>query len=565
MSEIKLKIPRKKTTAWVAETTPKATRAWLNSLPYSDNHRTTRELYRSLYTLNRLEIDLVKRADILELYRTPVNTVTASLQQTLGQQSLPLAENLRRMMEMMRELNREMSIGYKIVLLDQQGSWKHRLLNKSPALAVERSMRYLGELLVHCYHTYLPYPSQVWLELNELYRYSELTGVLDAPVKIDLGRDVGETSIAERYKQICLLGACNPYQLPQGEARKIHTFLYRWANKTVLRRLDTMPTTAACFQIDLLRDAPPTHYSAPIDPMFGGRARILDATALVTQIKSFVQRLEKGEPASLLDLGTECLDLACLELLRRMNRAWGTVASRHHSRSSGKGTLSVCVGLNAIHFFADGQRPFSPPMKTESTNTITPNPTADVEPLDIDVDAIDENEASAIPPPAVSTEDYHVTHWEMIDQSASGLFLRSMVQPGVKVRIGEILGIQFDGKPGGEWWPATVRRLQGDTSGMIEIGIELLASQLEPVAVCAAEGLAPYYAALVLPALETAEKKSPRSLVVPRGIFRAQADLLLVTDADSTPVRVRPLLLGEHSNSFEQLYFAAVMSKDASV
>ncbi|MEE8481891.1 MAG: hypothetical protein V3S12_00930 [Acidiferrobacterales bacterium] len=548
----------------MAETTPKSTRVWLNSLPFSDNSQTTRDLYRSIYTLNRLEIDPAKRTDILELYRTPVNTVTATFQQTLGQQPLPVAENVRRMIEIVRELNREMSLGYKIVLLDQQGNWKHRLMNKSPALVVERAMRYLGEVLVHCYHTYLPFPSQIWSELNELYRFSEFTDLLETTVKIDLGRDAGATSIEERYKQICLLGVCNPYQLPQGDARKIHIFLYRWANMAVLRQLDTTSVMTACFQIDLLRDAPPVYYSSPIDPMYEKRARILDANALVSQIQSFVQRLENGEPASQLDLGTECLDIACLELLRRMNRAWATASARQHGRSGGKGILSVCVGLNAIHFFADGQRPFSAPVDVKSATTPTADETDDVEPLDIDVDLIDETEQREPAPPLVA-EDFHVTHWEIVDQSANGLFLRSMMQSGIKVRIGEILGVQFDGKAGAEWWPATVRRLQGDAAGMIEIGIELLASQLEPAAVCAADGTGIYHAALTLPALETTGKKSPRSLVIPRGVFREQADMLLVVGGELPPVRVRPLMLVEHSNSFEQIYFAEVLTKTANV
>ncbi|MEE8482321.1 MAG: hypothetical protein V3S12_03120 [Acidiferrobacterales bacterium] len=562
MIDLNLKIPGKKTTAWAAETTAEATRVWLNSLPYSDNTQTTRELYRSLYTLNRLEIDPARRIDILELHRTPVSTVTAVWQQMLAQQSLPLAPNLRRMMEIVRELNREMAIGYKIVLLGQQRSWKRRLLRKPPVLAVERAMRYLGEVLVHCYHTYLPFPSQIWSELNELYRFGEFTAILDSPVAIDVGRDAGATTIIERYKQISLLGLCNPYQLPQGDARKIHMFLYRWANMAVVGGLGSTSATVACFQIDLLRDAPPVYYNRPIDPIYGKRARVLDATLLVAKVKSFIQRLEDGEPASQLELGTECLDVACLELLRRMLRAWGAVTARQHSRSSGKGYLSVCVGLSAVHFFSDGQRPFSPLLDSGPMSAADANETATGEPLDIDVDLIDDSASNETATAVVVPEDYHLTRWEIVDQSASGLFLRGVEVPGMKIRIGEMLGVQFGDNVEGDWWPAAVRRMQADATGTIEIGVELLASRLLPAAVCAASGRVPFHAALLLPALETSDKKSPRSIVVPRGIFRGQADLLLVTDDAPEPVRIRPLKLVERTNSFEQFYFAEVMLQD---
>jgi len=555
VSVLALKIPEKKPTAWVTETTPKAARFWLNSLSLSDSNRTARELYRSLHTLNRLRLDPGSRGAILEIYRTPVNTVTAALQQTLGQQSLPLAVNFRRMTEIVRELNCEMALGYKIVLLDQQGSWKQRLLRKSPAMAVERAMRYLGEVLVFCYHSYLPFPAQLWSELHELYRYSDQYKILDTPVEIDVERDIGATTIKERYKQICLLGLCNPYQLPQGDARRIHIFLYRWANTATVKPANSMSPAVACFQIDLLRDAPPVLYDQPIDSAGQQRVRILDVTALVAKVKSFVERLENGEPASHLDLGTECLDVACLELLRHMLRAWGATTSRQHSRSSGKGFLSLCVGINATHFFADGQRPFSRP--PSSLSSMTKN-TSEEEPLDIDVNATNDNISSEIVSAAVAVENYHVTRWEIIDQSASGMFLRCTELPGMRLRVGDFLGAQFGGNVEGEWWPATVRRLQVDVSGNIEIGIELLASQLTPVAVCAADGQVPCHAALTLPELATSSKKRPRSLVIPRGVFREQADLLLIMSADTEPVRIRPLKLVERSRSFEQLYFAEV-------
>ena len=133
---------------------------------------------------------------------------------------------------------------------------------------------------------------------------------------------------------------------------------------------------------------------------------------------------------------------------------------------------------------------------------------------------------------------------------------------GVKIRIGEMLGVQFGDNVEGDWWPAAVRRIQADATGTIEIGVELLASRLLPAAVCAASGRVPFHAALLLPALETSGKKSPRSIVLPRGIFRGQADLLLVTDDAPEPVRIRPLKLVERTNSFEQLYFAEVLRQD---
>jgi histidinol phosphatase-like enzyme len=78
-------------------------------LSFGDGNLAARELYHSLYTLNRLDLRPKIREGILELYRNPVNKVAAANQSQLGQQTFPLSENARRLTEIVRELLREMA------------------------------------------------------------------------------------------------------------------------------------------------------------------------------------------------------------------------------------------------------------------------------------------------------------------------------------------------------------------------------------------------------------------------------------------------------------------------
>jgi hypothetical protein len=356
-----IKLPEKQATAWVTETSAEATRSWLNSLPQADSNVVARELHRSLYTLNRIDLMPGTRQKILETYRNPVNTVSASIQSQLGQQPLPLMQDARLNAELVRELNREMAIGYKTVVADLHGTWRQRLFRKATALPVERALRYLGELLVHSYHVYMPYPPLVWLEVHELFRYAQQLRLENVPVEISGREGAGTTSIKERYSQICLLGLCNPYRLPQGEAKKVHTFLYQWAGMADIHVPGATASQSGNFYIDLLRDGPPIISRQPVSAGMAKRVRVLDAASLVEKVKSFIRRLEQGEPASRMALGTECLDSACLEMFRRVVRSWDEASLRHHNRSRGKGLVSVCIGVESAHFFADGQRPFLPP------------------------------------------------------------------------------------------------------------------------------------------------------------------------------------------------------------
>ncbi len=561
-----IKLPQKKATAWVAETTVDATREWLSSLPMADSNEIVRELYRSLYTLNRIDLAATTRQRILELYRTPVNTIVATLQSQLGQQPLPLTPELSRIAEIARELVREMSTGYKIVVVNLHGSWRQRLFRKSMATPIERAVRYLGELLVHSYHIYAPHPPLVWLEVNELFRYAQQLGVENVPVEIHARKGVGTTNVSERYCQICLLGLTNPYQLPHGEARKVHNFLYKWAESAQIRMPDATSPAPGNFYIDLLHDGPPVVSRNPVDSGMMKRVRVLDVTPLNKKIKSYVRRLENGEAAANLGLGGKCLDNACLDMFRRLLASWDEVGLRQHSRSQGKGRVSMCIGLESAHFFADGRRPFSPPSGLESSvaqdNQISDDDESHYIDFDVPITA-DDGEAITLSEDPLKADNFRISRWEVLDQSASGMLLRSRQSPGMRIRVGDMLGVQFDDNSDGVWWPAVVRRMQGEPSGEIEAGVELLASGYEPVALRALDGSSPFKQALLLPELKTPDSHRPQSLVFPRGAFREQTDLQMVVNYDNRMRKVRPLKLVERSGSFEQIFFADVMEQGA--
>jgi len=76
---ITLSMPAKRVSAWMAETDPKSARAWLASLPLADSAESAREIYQALYTLNRQELDATCRFELMELYCSPVASVTPRL------------------------------------------------------------------------------------------------------------------------------------------------------------------------------------------------------------------------------------------------------------------------------------------------------------------------------------------------------------------------------------------------------------------------------------------------------------------------------------------------------
>ena len=56
-----------------------------------------------------------------------------------------------------------------------------------------------------------------------------------------------------------------------------------------------------------------------------------------------------------------------LDTLQHLHAAWGQAAERSFQRTAGQGTLTLCVGMSALHFYLGGQRSFSEILKNPGT------------------------------------------------------------------------------------------------------------------------------------------------------------------------------------------------------
>ncbi|MDO8704511.1 MAG: hypothetical protein Q7J84_06120 [Sulfuricaulis sp.] len=575
MTGLNLSLPAKKVSAWMAETDPRYARAWLASLPLADSAESAREIYQALYTLNRQDLDAARRFELMELYKDPVTKVTSALEAYFARAALPLTAKKRQLAEFIRQLHMEMAYGYKGCLQDlerQRLRWGKKPLR---ANALERAMHYLGEVLLHSYQVYMPYPPELWREIHAIYRYA-VEHRLAAEIVETAAPGAAKTTLTHDYIRILLLGLCNPYQLPQNECRHVQSFLLHWGAKAALRDNLEVPHPAGHFLIDLTADSPPVSFPRDVQLQQDGRLLLLDAVELLRTIQFFIQRLQKGDSARTLSLGVDGLDSVCLDILQRMLRSWGLVPRRQHSRIPRGGPAFVCAGIPALHFFASGQKPFAPPARASHQDAaddrfILPahieqdivheaNPDEDFIALD---EPVDKQPASS----AMDTKDIGVTsssvfrvdRWQVKDTAPKGLQLVRQGGSHTYVRVGDVVGIQQMDEIG-RWKAGVVRWMKSPEAGSLEMGVELLASGVKPVAVALARGAKTpdYQPALLLPAIEAL--KRPATLMLPRGVFATGSNLLLA-DAGASLRTVRLLQRVEHSNVFESMVFADVLSE----
>lgn len=555
-----LTLPGKKASDWMVETRPKEAEAWLAALPLADSSACAQQLYHALFSLNRMDVELRDRLALMELYRAPVASVVSALQSHFTHLALPLSPKQRQLAEFLRNLYVEVAYGYKFVvrdLLSGRSPWTRR-----PAVttAVERAIHYLGEVLMRSYQVYIPYPAGIWREIHELYRLAEENGVHHESVPGASANDTDNSSISRSYLRVVLLGLAGPYQLPQQECLQVNQYLKRWSDRATLSGNLDIDSPVGHFLIDLSADLPAMLYPKDVKLKDAPYLRVLNAVELARVVHQQLNQLQKGASARSLDLGADCFDAACLDMLRRLIRFWGMAARRQFTRRTRVDRfVSLCDGVNAIHFFASGAHPFVPPEDAETVaaaGVVSEAPGSDRDKeviIDLDVAIAEPDPAAA--PAAATAELYRVDNWQVRDESASGLALSRAGEGAAHVRVGDLLGIED--RDAGDWRIGVARWLKSPESGEVEMGMEMLAPKVAPVAVRPAEGAgaARYVQALMLPAIPALHQ--PVTLLMTRDTCQPGQDLYL-KDSDEPPRRVRVLKLVERTGAFDQVVFADV-------
>lgn len=564
------------------EIRPKRVQAWLESLPLTDSTGTAQQLFQALRAQNRILLGAQNRLTLMELYRRPVIYLSEALQTGLVNAPLPLSSKHRRFFDLVSKLEWQMAAGYKLVIDDtlapKHPGGKVRFL----PLAILRAIDHLGRVLLGLYHVYMSCPDGIWRKIHQLYQRAEQNGFEDQIVEgAEAPPATAITTVSKAYQQVLLLGICNPYGLHQGECKRVHTFLNRWPLQVTIGHDLNVPEPEGRFLISLTADAPPIPFPRRSKFSTGNTLRVLDVIEAVRDVHALLGRLENGETPTRLGLCEEAyMDTEYPDLLRRVGRLWGLPSRRQSQRSPKKDAVTVCVGINATHFFIRGRRPFLPPNApgTASVLAATPAESAPQAPsvaVDLEkgahaqtgAEARDTQRAAMQAAPAASSgdlfdtaiwpsqEEYPVYQWQTRDESAGGLALERNGNLAVRMRVGDLLAIRYQGLD--TWRVGVVRWLKSHADHYLEMGIQRLAPDVRPAAVqqmaSSPDQRPNYLQALLLPANKTLRR--PDTLIIPRGALQS-GQKLRFADENGAPRVVRPLQLLDRTGTFDQIVFA---------
>lgn len=508
-----------------AEKRPKVVQGLLEGLPAGHPVTAAQSILEHLSLLNRQAVSTDTRLKLLEIYRPAIFKVMGELATHYCNQTLPLSENALTTAATARNLLSELAYGYKIAILDHSSRVFALSSGKTLAQLIQRTIHALDQLLQVSYYTYVSAPEAVWSEIHRLYLHAAQLGLHETEVE-----DASEiTSINLTYKRVLLLALADPHHLTSADVDRVRDYLARYAQLAQLHPLGTPESPVGVFLVRLKSDLAPT----PLAKHHGEtdmRTDILLITVeLARQVSTDLQQL--GGEATAARLGLAGSGEHSRDLFNYLIKHWALAPKRTFSRLSKNESTNLCAGLEAVHYFLNGETDFAAKRQQIEDAEVSLNFTES--PID-----------------SSFSHRFGSARWLVVNESAGGMALSKF--PGVlsDLRVGDLLGMRGD--RGSQWSLGVVRWAKSGESGDLEIGAQMLAPAAKAVAV-RQENSQNYAKALLLPEMLTLQQ--PATLVTACDTYQPTRILEIMQEADNKPVRVRLTRLLERTGSFERFQF----------
>ncbi|MFJ3376913.1 molecular chaperone [Pseudomonas sp. NPDC086112] len=546
------------------EATPRDLKRWIANLPKANIGETARQLYQGLSELNQLLTPSDNRLQLLELLRPEVYYVCKHLERHFLHQTIVLDERSRKIANLCQALQSHLAIGYKQIVIRVTPRFTK---DRAPLLtqALQRAIHCLNGALIRATELYCPVPENLWLELHQLYRIGCQFQLQNLSVRDELASQTQKLSIEQTYVVALLLGASRCNQLRQNQIARLAEVLEPWSQWIKLQpaKLDN-----GLFAIAPDLDTGPRYRSKFLAEQ---QERLLgiDPQPLVMAIENHLQQsADKVSPLPV-PAGLN------LDTLQHLHAAWGQAAERSFQRTVGHGTLTLCVGMSALHFYLGGQRSFNDILKKPGARPAqfsATDPTARAkDQWRHAFDAAPHGTADTLLPyeeieyPHLQNDDSHeasdrqqhfpIYALPVINHSPGGYCLAWPGAVPAELQAGEMVGIEDVAGQG--WSIAVVRWIRQVRGGGTQMGIEQVAPCAEPCGlqlIRSHDEHSQYLRGLLLPAISAIDL--PATLLTPRLPFQEGNKVLINTNGEERRAGLERRVAS--TNSFNQFAYRSL-------
>ncbi|POR60050.1 molecular chaperone [Pseudomonas syringae] len=550
-----------------SEANPRDLKRWISRLPKANLGEMARQLYQGLTELNQLITPSENRLQLLELLRPEVYFVCKHLERHFLNQAIVLDERPRKVANLCQALQNHLATGYKQIIQqvaprytrDQAGLF---------STALQRAVHGLNGPLIRANQLYCPVQDGLWLELHQIYQIARQYQLHNTPVEEPLAHHSKVLSVEQTYVIALLMGCSRCNQMRQLNIGKLADALEAWS---ALVKLQSPATQSSLFALDPTADKPPlyrTLFSDEQSPRLLG----INTLALAEAINQYLALPDDQRTPSPLLIPTGINT----DLLQHLAVAWGDVAERTFQRTPGQGTLRLCIGMSALHFYVAGQKSFSELLQLNSATSAASfslkmaNDDAD-DPWASAFDTQRGKTSSVLLPyeeieypkndgdsDSLSNNQHTFPTFDLniVNHSPGGYCLAWQKDVPQQLQAGELVGVQDDAGQG--WSVAIVRWIRQVRSGGTQMGIELIAPFAQPcgMQLIREQQNSQYLRTLMLPEVRAMEK--PPTVLAPRLPFQEGSMVMINVNGEERRASLSNRQVSSASyNQFEyQMYDA---------
>ena len=489
-------------------TDKKALVQWLLDLPLAHPMASQEKLAGLLDQLNRLKLAAPRRLEWLSEIRPLVDQVCHELDQGLHAAGEDQAA---------QDLADLLAQGYKRCvhdLLEQRAQLPAPVLARSLSQALYQAILRLSHLVLRACKQHLIAPDRCWEELHYLYFIARRSRLHDKPLA-----EQAPQTCQQAYYQALLLVLVHGEQIRRDELDQVFAWLAEWSGL-----IEECAPNAHLAQFEVLKE----HHYFPrrrqgLDLHPTGEDLGFSTRQIARQLQ---QALDGGDPP-LSNRLTQHL-LALLD----------DSADRAAPRIESEQPLTLVLGMLAAHFHMNGRRSLdslvsdNPQYKSERENPFLKEAEKKADPWSGAFDAEDRaHEASEDSTKPVEFESFTLASAQIdlserfplftlrqLNTSSTGYCLYWPGDAPDQLRTGELVAVR---EHDSDLWHGGVIRWVREAQGGHQLGVELLASRLEPCAirpVITVGDEAPFRPGFLIPAIDVF--RVPPGLIAPLLPFR---------------------------------------------
>lgn len=516
-------------------------RVWLATVPLNNIPQAQAMLLRQLTLLTRFTLPVADRFAILECLRASLRQVQEAAAKKFIARPLPLAPPEQAALDSTLAIWHALLLNYLHCLIGV------RVSAKTAATITQRALATLADWQVDLVRSERMPEAGYWRKVNQLFAAAETIGCAEEKVHDALRHGPVSVSPLSAYAECQLLHAASPYELTPRDLVWVARWARRWGPKLALLIAppEDIRQAAHPLWVDLDADRPASY--APQPTMQG---RWLETTALRASLTSRLELLAQGQSPSELQLGSDVVQPAAGQLLKRLLNRWcqGGV-QRRYERHQASGACRLIVGFDAVYFHLSGGRGMRLEAKSDTVLR------AEREKLETFGDTMRRSSTrSGIRSMMAGlpvVEDWEVIDdWQLLDASVNGLRMTRPIMEGMRIGAGMLIAVQR--KEVADFTLGCVRWALRQDADQLTIGIQLFPGKAQAMKVRLLNQESPAERPVFLIDADEAADE-PASMVLPAGSYRPDSRVDIIQSEAVSPATLVRLL--DHGGEFERCLY----------